>query len=522
MELIKKTIYMNRLKGKTVTQITLDDDRNVPDTKADIEYIIQEQGDVRLDDCRVMGDRAGLRGKLVFHILYQTPVQGNVESLSGDIIFDELVNIDGLDENDHVQVQWDIEDLSADLVNSRKVSVKAVITFTLFVQQIYDEQTAVDAVGEANLDCLKKTVEAAQTALQKKDTYRIREETELPASKPNIREVLWSSVQLRGVETRPLDGSVSLRGELLLFCMYSGEEEHIPVQWMERSVPFSGTVDLPDCTEEMIPAIDVRLQSQELNASPDYDGENRVLSLDAVLELDITLYEEEVTEILADVYAPGKNLEPEWGKAYFESLMIKNMSKCRLSDKFTLSDSEKLLQVCHCDGSVKIDQVKIQEDGLAVEGAVCVTVLYISADDRRPMQSVKGAVPFQYVVEVKGITPDCIYRIKPGMEQLAALMLGSDEIEIKAAVVFDVLVLKRVEEQIIRSVTESPLNMEAIEKMPGIVGYIVQPGDTMWGIAKKFRTTQESVKQVNGLDSDILKPGQRLLILKEAEEMLQD
>ncbi len=520
MELIRKTIYMNRLKGKTVTQITLDDDRNVPDTKADIEYIIQEQGDVRLDDCRVMGDRAGLRGKLAFHILYQTPVQGAVESLAGDIPFDELVNIDGLEENDHIQVQWDIEDLSADLVNSRKVSVKAVITFTLLIQRIYDEQAAVDASGETSLDCLKKTIEAAQTALQKKDTYRIREEIELPASKPNIREVLWSSLQLRGAETRPMDGGVSLRGELLLFCMYSGEEEHIPVQWLERSVPFSGTVDLPDCTEEMIPAIDVRLQNQELAASPDYDGENRILSLDAVLELDITLYEEEAVEILSDVYAPGKNLEPELEKAYFESLMVKNVSKCRLSDKFTLGGSEKLLQVCHCDGSVKIDQVQVREEGLAVEGAVCVTVLYISADDRRPMQSVKSAVPFQYVVEVKGIAPDCVYRIKPGLEQLAALMLGGDEIEIKAAVTFDVLVLRRVEEQIIRSVAESPLDLDEIERMPGIVGYIVRQGDTLWGIAKKFRTTQESVRQINGLDSSLLKTGQRLLILKEAEEML--
>jgi ATP-dependent 26S proteasome regulatory subunit len=85
---------------------------------------------------------------------------------------------------------------------------------------------------------------------------------------------------------------------------------------------------------------------------------------------------------------------------------------------------------------------------------------------------------------------------------------------------FDVLVLKRIEEQVIRSVTETPLDMEELERLPGIVGYIVQPGDSMWGIAKKFRTTQESVKKVNGLDSDLLKPGQRLLVLKEVEEML--
>lgn len=103
---------------------------------------------------------------------------------------------------------------------------------------------------------------------------------------------------------------------------------------------------------------------------------------------------------------------------------------------------------------------------------------------------------------------------------MAAVMLGGDEIEIKAAVMFDVLVLKRIEEQVIRSVVETPLDMEELERLPGIVGYIVQPGDSLWGIAKKFRTTQESVKKVNGLESDLLKSGQRLLVLKEVEEML--
>ena len=41
MELIKKNIHMNKLKNKAVSQLTLDDDYNVPDSKPDIGKIIQ-------------------------------------------------------------------------------------------------------------------------------------------------------------------------------------------------------------------------------------------------------------------------------------------------------------------------------------------------------------------------------------------------------------------------------------------------------------------------------------------------
>ena len=47
MELIKKYIHMNREKGKAVTQITLDDDFNLPDTKPDLIRIILEKGEIR-------------------------------------------------------------------------------------------------------------------------------------------------------------------------------------------------------------------------------------------------------------------------------------------------------------------------------------------------------------------------------------------------------------------------------------------------------------------------------------------
>ena len=49
MELVKKEIHMNQMKGKIVTQMTLDEDFNVPDTKPDVSRIILSQGDVVLE-----------------------------------------------------------------------------------------------------------------------------------------------------------------------------------------------------------------------------------------------------------------------------------------------------------------------------------------------------------------------------------------------------------------------------------------------------------------------------------------
>ena len=65
-----------------------------------------------------------------------------------------------------------------------------------------------------------------------------------------------------------------------IFVIYAGEEDHIPMQWMEKSIPFQGEVEVAECSASMISATSVGLIHKEIEAKPDYDGENRVLSVD--------------------------------------------------------------------------------------------------------------------------------------------------------------------------------------------------------------------------------------------------
>ena len=47
------------------------------------------------------------------------------------------------------------------------------------------------------------------------------------------------------------------------------------------------------------------------------------------------------------------------------------------------------------------------------------------------------------------------------------------------------------------------------------MGYIVQPDDTLWNIAKKFHTTVGNIISTNELADDKVKGGMRLLLVKE-------
>ena len=225
-------------------------------------------------------------------------------------------------------------------------------------------------------------------------------------------------------------------------------------------------------------------------------------------------------EILADVYTPLRRLEPITTQEVYESLVMKNFSKCRTNERIRMEPNRpRMLQICHSKGEVKIDETQITDRGIQIEGAVYVSILYITADDSLPFALMHGMVPFQHTIEVEGINPDCRFSLQTELEQLSTMMIDSEELEVKASVNLGVLIVQVHNEECITDVEEHDLDLKKIQELPGIVGYIVQQGDSLWDIAKTYYTTPGRICELNGLESEEIKPGKRLIIMKDAAKM---
>lgn len=57
MELVKKHIHMNRRRGNVTSQITLDDDFNVPDSMDDVEELILDSGEIQIESAKISARR---------------------------------------------------------------------------------------------------------------------------------------------------------------------------------------------------------------------------------------------------------------------------------------------------------------------------------------------------------------------------------------------------------------------------------------------------------------------------------
>ena len=517
LELKKESVQMLRIKSKAASQVTFDVDYNVPDASADIGRIIQNKGQVSMDEVRLSEGKAFLKGYLNVDLLYVSDGDGKVCSLSAKLSFDESMNLEGIAGGDKLCLKWEMEDLNVQMIHSRKLNIKAILTFHAVVDDMAAVQIPVGLEDES-VSVKKETVHLMSLCVHKKDTLRIKDDINLASNRPNIENLLWYTTELRGIDLRPEENVVKAKGELSVFVLYTGGEKEALPQWLEYSLSFQGEVECSGCSENLIPNIEISVVHQGIEVKPDADGEERVLQADVVLELNMKMYREEEHEILLDVYSPLKECVPQGKEEILESLLVRNFSKCRLTDRVEVKETQgKVLQLCHSSGKVKVEKTRITEKGIEAEGILLLKILYIIGNDDMPFYSMEAAIPFNYVIEAKGIKKDCTYFLQTDLEQLSTTMVGSNEIEVKAAIGLNVLVMRQWKTMILDQVEEKPLDAKKIQDMPGITVYIVKPKDTLWDIAKKFYTTVEEIRTVNDLKESEIKEGQPLLLIKQVQ-----
>ena len=293
MEIVKENVQMLRVKSNATNQITFDEDYNVPDAKPDIGRMIQHKGTVQVDEVNLNDNQAYVKAKLVVELLYvEEQEEGRICSLTADLPIEETLNLEGIESGDKMCLKWDIEDLSLHVINSRKLNIKSILSFFAVVDELV-ELALPTGLRPEEISMKKKTVKVLGLCIHKKDTVRMKEEVALASNKPNIAQVLWNTVEVRGMDIRPEEDRILVKGELFVFLLYRGDDEGEPLQWLEHSIPFYQEVECQGCRMEMIPNVEVSMIHQRLDVQPDSDGEERIIQVDAVLELDIQIYCEE-------------------------------------------------------------------------------------------------------------------------------------------------------------------------------------------------------------------------------------
>lgn len=519
MEMKLQSIHMNRVKCRNALRLTVDDDVNVPDNRPDVRAVIWKTGTVRLNEKKLSSGRLYLKGTLAYHVLYLSEEEAKpVQSVRGELAFDESVELPEACMGDNISVRADIEEFEIGMIHSRKFAVRALLGILVQAEELHDVRAAVGIEDAGKVHTKTRVIPVTSIAVDKKDTARLREELFLPSGKDSIGELLYWELALRNAEARAKEGFLEAKGELSMFVLWQSDREDGGIECYEAMLPFQTEFEISGCREGLIDDVTFRITNENVSVKADEDGEERLLEAEAVLEAEMKLYEEGEMELLSDLYATDCNLMPVMQTEEYENLLLKNDSRLRVSERLPLSEGMPgILQICRGSAEIKPDVCTREEESLNLSGVLEVNILYVSEEDDRPLQSHHAELPFTHQIEIRGLTPESTYDIRCNVTEAAFGMVRSGEAELKAELAFSVLAMENRKEEMIVDAKREEFDENRLEELPSMIGYTVRAGEELWDIAKRYNTPEEEIIRLSEHNGEV-REGDLLLIVKAVGE----
>ncbi|HHW47187.1 MAG TPA: DUF3794 domain-containing protein [Clostridiaceae bacterium] len=515
LELVRESIKVNQVVGENTAQTIVENDIIVPDVKPDVARILILDGDVYVNKADTLQDKVQIDGVIRYKILYISDGEEQaVKSINPSANFTYSMDVPNSRQGMKCRVKSDVEHIEYEILHGRKVNVKAIIKFDAKVQDEFDHYVVSDIRGAEDIQILKNKYRIKNYIGRAEEEFVIKDEMEVPAGKPSIKEILRNDVKISGIDYKITENKVIAKGDLNVFTLYVADDEQQSIQFIENEMPFSQFIDLEAVNEEAIGDIEFRITDSVFEPDEDSDGELRVLKGEVGLKVVFDAYSRKNVDAIEDAFCPHYRLSLDKESAKMEEPVDEVKEQIIVKDTLVIDDdSPNMAEVYNVLCKPVLSEYAVENNKVVIEGLVRNNVLYLADNSEQPVFCHEQEIPFSHAIDVK--VPDSaeIREVELDIEHCNYSMISPKEIEVRFVIGATAKAAMQVDVPIIKDVAESALDDKRLSSRPSIVIYFAQPGDNLWKIAKRYYTTLEDIRKVNNLsEHDNIIPGQQIII----------
>lgn len=504
IEAQRENLSINKLIAEKKDIIFAEGDMIVPDSKPDILNTICTSGVVSIYKKEAQEEKVRLDGAVNTYIMYMPDgTDDTVRGLNTSIDFLENLNVPNCKEGMTVISDVNVKSIEGKVINGRKIGIKATLEVSLRIYLNEDVEVINEIQDENNIQILKEDLKVnslvgqGETKIYAKDNIQID-------NMDNLAEILKTQVCLVDRDIKISYNKVLTKAEAEIRIMYLTEDNRINT--VNYKIPVVGFIDIPNVSEENI--CDVNYEIKNIIIKPNSQEEHSIY-IEIEIGVVCYVYEEKQMNLIQDMYSPIEQIDFE-KKQVMAITEKKNVSTLKqIREKINLKDIEGLNLI---DVDVVPSIVNENKINSKILYEAELNLMFIFENSRTQIITKDAKIPFEYTVENlqngESLNTNCNMEIK---SQDFILQDGGN-INCNVDVQANTNMYRTANINMIDSIQE---NENSEEQDYSIVIYIVKKGDTLWNIAKEFRSTVDGIARVNGIENkDLIMPGQKLYIPK--------
>ncbi len=502
LETEKERVCINQIAGQNRKEAEVEGDVIVNDIKPDVLNIISADGIPCVYKKEVMDGKVRIDGSINTYIMYLADDENStVRSLNTVLDFTQIIDVNGCMPGMTAKVAVDIKNIECRILNGRKINVKTTLNITSKVYsndniEIISNINNLDDVQVLNNDrVVNSLIGEGNTRVYAKDTISVDVADE-------IAEVMKANVRIINRDIKLSYNKVLAKADADVSIMYLTEDNRM--KNINTRIPVMGFVDIENISDEAI--CDVDYQIKNIIIKPN-NGDMNSIYIEVEIEISCSAYETKNINLIEDLYSISADL---------------NFTQREIT---TISGKQNLKEICNINEQINIPEIEgnrlynvkaipnilntsIKNGKIIYEGEMAIELIFEMSTG---VNSRNIEVPFNFQVMSEKIDENCQVDTEIDVKR-DDFIVNNSNIDANIELEFSISMRR---DDTINIINEISMEETRDNNIYSMVIYFVKPGDTLWKIAKKFRSTIEDIARVNGIeDVDKIYPGQQLYIPK--------
>lgn len=514
LELIEEMIKMDSILPLEQVRSVFECQGIVPDDMPSVKRVLTARGTVQILAKEEQSTMASPGLKLEYRILYIANDE-NEEVMCFTVESRQTLglNIPQIADNGELMMTAFVEHTDFTMEGDRKITLRSVVRAEPKLFYHEDKKVVTGLAGLEDLQIKQGTLPVTSVKKLPELMTEINEEIELPGGKKPLGKILQTDAHITDVSTAPEDQSVMLKGTLALCTLYLADEMNPAPEIWENRIPFTANIELPSSAAELA-FWNCSISELSAEISEDSDGERRILKLSAIVCIASACSESLDTPVVTDAFSLSKILDFSMEPVKASRLIS------GISDQFVLKDivqktdgAPGISEIINVSSAVGHSDVEITSGKITIDGFLSCNVLYLSDNPEQPIAAFDIEIPFTQNIEEPQASQELFAALETEVTHISFCIISPEEIELRIALRATGTLMRVDTYDVITQIgSENPADRPD-ENRPSILIYIVQPGDTLWKIAKRYSSSVDTLQNLNNIKNpDLLMPGQKLII----------
>ncbi len=479
-------------------------DMIVPDASPDIMRILGAFGDVFLKEETARENQYSISGMISGWVLYVSEGDFAVRRLEINIPFNHVFDSVDVGPETVGCVTLNLTSLEAREINPRKITVRAnvAICMTAYQPEHIELLCSIEDAFDYGVQYrTESNTVFTPTAVAKKN-FILSDDIELPDVKPGFVSMLKYDAKLHLSDSKIIGSKAVIKGIADLKCTYLNIDGN--VENFERELPYSQIIE-SDALDESC-SLDVQMQMGDLRLEPQHDmsGDVHYLALNLPIKMCVIISVQNKIDPIVDLYSTRYPLDTRFDDIELYHQTDSTIKRVTLNEKVACElPVERVVDISVHMGPVH-KRMDVGEPSLA-NGAF-INVLYLTQDGilasaHRRSEVICPISSEKHEYSVKTIVDSISHSIEPG-----------NEISIRCHVDFNLTLHDFQKINVLRQAivdTDAPVDMHSA---PSVVVKRINQGDTLWKLAKQYRTTVDEIMSANRLVTEDLTAGEMIAI----------